>query len=120
MWLKKQFGLRTLFLLMCLVAHAFAKPHFAKQLHVNNPDVISTWIPFQITISYDEAEGLTTHEETYVGLLGQYWLYRRTISSACCLLRHDQGSNEEVQTAIRAIFNTRDCVGGTPHSSTDL
>ena len=59
MWIKKQFGLRVLFTIMVFVAHACAKPHFAKQLNKADVEVVATWCPFLISISYHEDGGST-------------------------------------------------------------
>jgi hypothetical protein len=86
MWKKGRFkfGLRALFIAMIVVAHASAKPQFAKRLHASKtPEVVSTLTPFHITIRYDEDEGETTHEETFVGLLGWYWMTSRSSTFVC-------------------------------------
>ena len=110
MWIKKQFGLRLLILLMILVAHACAKPHFAKRLHKADAELVATWFPFQISICYDEDGGMTTHEETHVGLLGVYWLYSRTSSFACCLCDPTSVTDEEMRTALRKLFDNLEVV----------
>ncbi len=108
MWIKKQFGLRVLFTIMVFVAHACAKPHFAKQLNNADVEVVATWCPFLISISYQEDGGRTTNEETHAGLLGKYWLYSRTSSSICGLSPPTSISDEEMRSALRKAFGDRE------------
>ena len=111
MWGKRQFSLRAIFIVMILVAHACAKPHFAKNLHPSgSPSVVTTIYPLHITIGYEDDDGSTSHEETFVGLLGMYWLTSRTSYSycRCCFgnpMNKSEGdlSSDEIQKLIQEL-----------------
>lgn len=75
----RRYSIKLLLFVMMLVAHAASKPSVAKRIHPGPVESISTSLPFVITVEYLD-EQLNTNTKTYLGALGQYWLYSHHIA----------------------------------------